>query len=227
MKKCTAVLMAFLLCLLCACSPAEEEFNCVYYAPLEFSSVEAMIEFLRAEETDSMERLGYHTSEVKSMEVPNEEAFAAAFDAELKSVSLSENGVHYLFSLSHVDVNALAETYRFEDRMSSLSAEEQQLRMELFTEISREILITCGVKSEDGTTLAGAASGGQVKHWEEHPGFSYAEANFGDIGEGEPYGYYLYWNDFGNSFFARMPAHLVDSFFENYDSLIETVTVRE
>ena len=227
MKKCTAVLLALFLCLLCACSPAEEESNmCVYYAPLEFSSVEEMIEFFRAEETDSMERLGYHTSEVKSMEIPNEEAFADAFDAELKSVSLSENGVHYLFSLPHVDVEALAETY-LEDRISSLSAEEQQLMMLLFTEFSREILITCDVKSEDGTTLAGAASGGQVKRWEEHPDFSYAEANFGDMGEGESYGYYLYWNDFGNSFFARIPAHLVDSFFEHYDSLIETAKVQE
>ena len=221
MKKCIAVLMVLFLCLLCACSPnSEEEFLCEYYAPFEFSSVEEAIDFLRGEEPQEGQKvLSYSTSEVKSIEIPNEEAFAAALDAELTSVSLSSFYINYTFHVNNVDVPRLEEEYGVE------FSEDEQFERDEFAGFMQRITVTCNVKAEEGATLVNFASQNAVGYWEEHPGFYRTGAPLGDMDP--PYGYMIYWEDFGNFFSAYVPLHLVDSFFAHYDSLIETVAIRE
>lgn len=237
MKKYTAIVFAVLLCFLCACSMKEKgEINCEYPVPLEFSSVEELIDYLGAGEGQTAQNvLNYSTSSVKNIEVPNESAFKSAFDAELAGATLSGNYVNYLFVVNNVDISQIRENYRLHSDLFSNTADaeegaekgdtddERQMMMDEFVSFSREITITCNVKAEGGNPLVDFASGNPVEYWEEHPGFYYTRAPYIDMDE--PYGYMIYWEDFDNFFSAYVPASLVDSFFENYDSLIETVTI--
>lgn len=178
--------------------------------------------------------LSFNSSPVKSIEIPNESAFASAFDAELAEATISGNYVNYIFSVNDVDVKALAENYGFDsisslntvdmdDAMDETDASNEQIMMEEFASFLQRITVTCNVKSENSASLINFASGNPVECWEEHPGFYYTRAPYIDMDE--PYGYMIYWEDFDNFFSAYVPAHLVNSFFDNYTSLIETVTI--
>lgn len=225
MKKSTVILLILLLCLFCACSSVgEKEKDLAYLAPIEFSSVGELIDFLGTKEVQGGQNvLNYITSSIEDFEIPNETAFASAFDAELVAVTLSGNYANYVFSVNNVNVPFLAEHYNFDSISCESTADDKQIVMDEFATFAQRITVTCNVKSEDGASLINFASENPVEYWEEHPGFYYTRAPLIDMDD--PYGYMIYWEDYENFFQAYIPAHLVDSFFENYDSLIETVTI--
>lgn len=181
---------------------------------MEFSSIEDMVEYL----TNSGNPMTRSISS-NAIYVPCEASISDEFNAQLQTIEVNNNNYYYCFKVSDADVERAVASLD-EEFVEDIAGEN--ITVDEIAQPCVEDFVIGWFRDSDGeAVLNSLAAGNPLDYWEDHPGYYFTTSPFSDMTD--PLGYMIYWVEGGEFFQASVPAEKLDTFWEQVDTLIETM----